>query len=209
MGRRPADVEAARPRRVPRGHQGFWTLIREMKLFTVSDLDGRCNVDRATVRDFVKRLVRAGFVEVADRTDDAGGVVYRLAVDPGPEAPKVRRDGTVAPPGSARENMWRTMKRLGAFTPRELAVAASTADHPVNAADANSYLRYLRLAGYVTVAESSTPHRQARYRFVRRRDSGPLPPMVQRVRRVFDPNVGAVVWTQAGDGEGGDDADRG
>lgn len=218
MGRRRADVEAARGDRVPRGHQGFWSVIRELKEFTIADLDGRSNVHRDTIREFVKRLERAGVVEVVG-TDPANTVartsqakagvrasppkVYRLVKDLGPEAPRVRRDGTVVPAGSARENMWRTMKRLGVFTARDLAVAASTAAHPVDPEDAKSYVRYLRLAGYIKLVREADPHRQAQYRFVKSMDTGPLPPMVQRVRQVFDPNLRKVVWLQS---DGGVDA---
>lgn len=200
MARRPVHVETLKRARIPRGHQGFWNVIRELRTFTITELDGRSNVRRDTVRDFVKRLERAGVIEVVrEETSSARGgserKVYRLVKDLGPEAPKVRRDGTIMPAGSSRENMWRTMKRLGAFTARELAVAAATETHPVDPEDAKSYLRYLRLAGYVNLVRESDPHRQARYAFNMMKDTGPLPPMVQRVRQVFDANLGAVVWT--------------
>lgn len=193
MGRRPAHIEAEKRARVPRGQQGFWDLIRELRVFTVSQLDGRSNVSRDTIHDYVKRLVRIDVVAV-EKTDERGAKVYRLVKDLGPEAPKVRRDGTIVPAGSARENMWRTMKRLGVFTPRELAVAASTATHPVDEADAKSYIRYLRLANYLQQVETGNPRRQARYRFVPAMNTGPVPPMIQRTHQVFDPNLGKVVW---------------
>lgn len=219
MGRRPAHIEAEKRARVPRGQQGFWDLIRELRTFTISQLDGRSNVRRDAIADYVKRLVRAGIVEFTDPLDDAAPAarsprakaglrasptkVYRLVKDSGPEAPKVRRDGTIAPAGSARENMWRTMKRLGVFTPRELAVAASTATHPVDESDAKSYIRYLRLANYLQQVTTGNPRRQARYRFVAAMNTGPVPPMIQRTHQVFDPNLGRVVWRGDLQGVGG------
>lgn len=202
MGRRPAHIEAEKRARVPRGQQGFWELIRELRTFTISQLDGRSNVSRDAIADYVKRLVRIGAVAV-DKTDERGAKVYRLVKDLGPEAPKVRRDGTIAPHGSARENMWRTMKRLGAFTPRELAVAASTATHLVDAEDAKSYLRFLRLANYIQLVTPGNARRQARYRFVAAMNTGPIPPAIQRTRQVFDANLGKVVWRGDLQGDGG------
>ncbi|MEW6490806.1 MAG: hypothetical protein AB1578_23205, partial [Thermodesulfobacteriota bacterium] len=65
---------------------------------------------------------------------------------------------------------------------------ASIEEHVVGEADAEHYCRYLAKAGYL----ARVGHR--RYRHLPRRRTGPLPPQIQRVRQVFDPNTGEVVW---------------
>ena len=174
-----------------RGHQHFWTAMRERRRFTIRDIDGAGNANLYTVRDYIKRLARAGILTRVDVTD-TGADVYEIARDPGPEAPAVRRDGTeTRRPGAGAEQMWRSMKMLKTFTYFELSIASSTDDVRVKPQTAKDYVKHLLAAGYLVVVTPATPKTKAVYRLVR--NTGPLAPMIQKTKWVWDPNKRAVM----------------
>lgn len=196
MGRLPVDVQARLRVRVPRGQQGFWEVIRDLKTFTVKDIDQRCGGARQTVRDFVKRLERAGYVEAEDTDAATGAIRYRLLIDQ-PDAPQLRRDGSPARQRLGQEQMWRVMRMsgTGGFTAADLALTASTEEHPVPLTAAQSYLKALKRAGYLMVVQPGKPgHRPGTgsltvYRLIPSMKTGPLAPQVQRIKAVWDPNL--------------------
>lgn len=186
-----------------RGFEAFWRVILEMDRsqgrFTITDIVMGTNAGRDTIRDYVMRLQRAGYIAVAGNDGGATGraKVYRLVKRPA-EAPRLRRDGTEVNQGQPREQMWRTAKIIKEFSPKDLAINASTEECQVSEIDAKDYCKYLLKAGYIAVkrpAKSGAAGRQAIYRFLSTRNTGPKAPMVQRVKAVFDPNLGEVVWT--------------
>jgi hypothetical protein len=193
MGRAAVDKLAAS--RIPAGHDGLWQVIRQLRRFSVVALQEYTGHRKDTVRDYVKRLERAGYLKLSDeqplrRTSPTK--IYELVKDMGQEAPRLRRDGSPARENLGNEQMWRTMKMLKRFTGRDLAIAASTDEHAVEESTARKYAQVLAKAGYLAIQTESAPGRQAVYRFVK--STGPKPPMIQRVKQVFDPNLRAVVW---------------
>ena len=200
MPRRPVDKLAAQNLR---GYQAYWRIIldlgRDGAAITVTDVHARTSADRDDVRQYLLALERGGYLELVDQRRRAhnrpGAKCYRLLKSP-QDAPRLRRDGSPVEMGSAREQMWRTIRMLGTFTLRDLVVAASTERTPIKEQDAADYLRYLRLAGYLASRRQALPGGPAVYRLLPGRYTGPRPPMVQRTRRVWDPNLGQVVWSQ-------------
>ncbi len=180
----------------------IWHAIKGLspELFTARDVHRETGCSRGQVDDYIKALVAAGYLAV-DRAGDAPGApnLYRLERDCGREAPRVRRDGSKVTQGLGREQMWRTMRILGEFTALDLAVQASTEEVQVKPATAVEYCRFLALAGYLAVV--SLGHGTGRggvasqYRLRPARHTGPLPPMIQRVKQVYDPNLNQVVWS--------------
>ncbi|WP_427550920.1 hypothetical protein ACQE3D_18270 [Methylomonas sp. MS20] len=172
--------------------QRIWEKIRELKEFglprLVRALPGTIHKD--TTRTYVTSLAKAGFI-----TLDAETKLYTLTRDNGVEAPKVRKDGTMVNAGSGQENMWRTLRSapnpLGYV---DLAYLASTEQTVVAPAAARDYLANLEKAGYLAC-------HAGKYRLLPEHNTGPRPPMVQRIKQVYDPNLGAVVWTDAKDGD--------
>jgi hypothetical protein len=111
--------------------------------------------------------------------------LYRLLRDEGVEAPRVRPDGSRVTMGQGREAMWRTMRILTRpWTPRELAVHASTEEHPVALQEAQDYAQRLCRAGYLHRTAAQT------YRLIPARYTGPQPPRIQRTKAIWDPNLG-------------------
>ncbi len=179
----------------------IWAAIRDLKTFTAGDLWGEmpigAGISKDLIRDYLKGLENAGYLQRCGR--DGRQVRYRLAKDVGVEAPRVRKDGTPVTQGRGREALWRTLKILGEFDARELAAAASTEQTPVSLAEAKEYCAYLHKAGYLILARAGGPGLPARYRFNPRRNTGPKPPAIQRVKRLYDPNLGKVVWQKEDD----------
>lgn len=199
-GRKPAHLAAAGGK--PQGRQGIWEAIRAQRDgFTIASLGAATDIHRDTIRTYVRGLHAAGYVEVPAPI----APFYRLVRDVGVEAPRVTRDGKPVTQGAAREQMWRTMKMMAAdFSWRDLAITASTEAVAVAEEDAKDYCANLAKAGYLMVASpgKGTPSARkgggmpTRYRFNRSKNTGPKPPMVQRLQSVFDPNLGKIVWTE-------------
>lgn len=190
--------------RVPRGNQGFWEIIRELRTFTITDIDGRCNTHRQTIRDFVKRLEKGGYVRAVGNVEH-DAIQYELVKDQ-PEAPRLRRDGTDAQDmGRGQDQMWRAIKMLGEFTARDIAIHASTDQVKVRLNSAQSYLKHLHRAGYLMVSRPAKPGHKpgtgemAAYRLIPNMNTGPMAPQVQRTEWVFDPNRRQVMGPEGGE----------
>lgn len=194
----PADVKARLTVRVPRGQQAFWEIMRELRTFTLGDVEQRCNVHRDTIGEYVRRLAKAKIVAATDKRGTE--IVYRLLVDQA-DAPSVRRDGTLTiPQGIGQERMWRSMKMLKTFDAPELAAAASLDDVTVTTATAADYIKNLYHAGYlsvVTPAKGGGTGYPARYRLRPNMITGPLAPQIQRTQWVWDPNRKCVMGPEA------------
>lgn len=194
MPRRPALETVKLTARVPRGQDHFWTVIRQLDSggpWSVSEVSSFTSDHEASVRDYVRRLARAGIVhKVEDRRQ---GRFYRLTARPG-AAPSLRRDGTVLPL-PAQQRLWNAMRSMPQWTVRELSYAAA-ADAPVPAATADRYVTHLERAGYFTIVVPARAGRggtQAVYRLRRAMNTGPLAPQILQVRAVLDRNRGEIV----------------
>jgi hypothetical protein len=203
MARKPAHLELAGGRG-PR--QRIWEVIRKQaKDFTGPGIEKATCIDLATIRTYVQVLELGGFIEqISARTRFTERQHYRLLRDVGVEAPRLDRKGNVVRP-TGNENMWRTMRIMGDFTAAELAIRSSTADIKVAEQTAKTYLHALAVAGYLTVVEEGHPFirgvgaRQSRYRLMPTKYTGPRPPMIQRTKCVYDPNLAKVVWHEEPD----------
>ncbi len=212
-GRKPVDLVAASAGGKLVGRDAIWATIRQQREFTRESLwlalEREQGDHRKSIDSYLTCLKNGGYIEViekrwinqdGDRRQGEAGTfecVYLLARDCGVEAPRLRKDGSEVTQGRNRENMWRTMRIIGEFDYRELAIAASTEEVPVNLSDAKDYVYHLNKANYLVVTKDAHKGRHstlARYRLVPSRYTGPKPPQVQRVRQVFDPNLNKVVW---------------
>lgn len=185
--RRAADQQHASPR------QTIWTELRQQPDgMTARAISDRTGILCKTVCDYLISLCRAGYLDVVAEAAVQGDREYALVRDAGHEAPRVRRDGSAVPAGGGTEAMWRTMQVLGEFTHVDLAHHATTDRCAVSEATAATYVSILAKSGYLVTVRPAQSRlgRPALYRLIRR--SGPKPPQVQRVKRVFDPNTGEV-----------------
>lgn len=191
-GRKPIDLEMQGGKT---NRQRVWEVLRANgEAFTLYLLIRLCRVDEETVRTFILALQRGGWIEVVSGQAFEERV-FRLIRDNGAEAPAVKRDGSPSTAGHSNEAMWRALRILGEVDADELAAAASTAS-PTAVATASKYLLWLNRAGYVVVTRPSKPGTKARYRLAAGKNTGPKPPMIQRIGQVFDANLGQVVYRQ-------------
>lgn len=177
-----------------KGHKAIWDhIVAHGGQFNISDIEQKTNVHRNTVRDYVKRLVRAGYADV----EDIDGIKHYRLLKKSFEAPRLRRDGkpSVAH-GTVNDQMWRSMKMMSRFNKHDLAIHASTISAPVKVTTAESYIKLLCRAGYLQCVKESKPGKAAEYVFLKSKNTGFRAPMIQRTKSVFDPNLKKVVWVQ-------------
>ncbi|MFW5499619.1 MULTISPECIES: hypothetical protein [unclassified Maridesulfovibrio] len=192
MGRKPIDKQAAE--NAPRGQEHYWQVMQQLDCdagFTLDAVYRKTNSSKAVIKEYMGRLLKAGFLEVV-RSEKEGIITrhfYSIAKR-SRFAPKVDRDGKLLPP-SKRDHMWRTMRMNKNFTIRELVALASTDEVVIKPADAKDYIKHLSHAGYV----KNIGKKGNAFKFLLIQNTGPLPPKIQRIKQVFDPNLNKVVWT--------------
>lgn len=182
---------------VPRGHDGFWTVIRQLDAegpWTQRDVVDRCNVDRASIKDFVLRLVAGRFAEQVGvkpnrGTGNVDAKLYRL-LRTQLETPRLNRKGEPYPE-PLYATLWRSMKMTKVFTVEELAQLASTEERPITVARTRNYLNHLERAGVVLRAPSPSRGKTVHFRLAR--NLGPKAPSVMQTHVVFDPNSRQVI----------------
>lgn len=198
MARKPVHLTMGRGR-LRGGRQAAWEAMRRLQRFTTADIASAGRMEITGARDYLTSLQRGGYIAIAEIVKGGGAArtyIYELVRDIGIEAPRLRKDGRPCVQGLAREQMWRTMKILTDFDYRDLAIAATTEDISVSEGNSRDYIHYLLTAGYLHLTAAGGPARPARYQFVRAMNTGPQPPMVQRTKVVFDPNLGRIVWQE-------------
>ena len=169
------------------GRECIWDVIRRQKTFTVPDLESQVPMHISSVREYVLALEKAGYI--AKTTQPAHlfvAIWYQLAKD-APTAPRVRKDGSEIIQGRGQENMWRAMRVLKEFSAVDIAITASAGGVMVSLRAAKAYCGKLCQAGYIMA-------KNGRFRFVPSMYTGPKPPMIQRNKQVYDPNLKKVVW---------------
>lgn len=182
----------------PRGQQHMWDIMLELNVhggFTLQLVHEFTNASQATVADYIKRLRRGGFLSVIQEEPTGVGNSkrnYYHITKMRREAPRLRKDGTECPP-TKRESMWRTMRMIGKFSCNDLVVTASP-ETPIKLQDAKDYCKRLHKAGYLRCIELAKRGKTAVYILIK--NTGPKPPMVQRTKTIFDPNLNKVVLSK-------------
>lgn len=180
--------------RIPRGREGYWEIIRHLDTvqdtFTVKDIDRESNVEPGQIREYVRLLVKGGFlrIECHERRRGSDVPVYRLVKKP-KSAPRLRANGSVIF-ATAQEQIWTAIRSLKTFGVDELVFAATTDDVKVTKAFAQRYVTRLTTAGYLAVVQSQAGrHRKQAWRLKPNQNTGPKPPVPYRVTAMWDPNL--------------------
>lgn len=172
--------------------------LRDISLLQVEPLSD------SLISDYLRNLFTGGFITRTNPDAPRATVAYYALIrDVGVEAPRVRRDGSLPPP-PGREQLWRTLKIIGAFTGQDLADAASTPKVLVAKATADEYIKMLSRAGYLQTVVEPSPGVPGRYRLVPRHWTGPMAPMIRRTKDLYDPNIGEVIYSRVTKIEGGE-----
>lgn len=191
MSRRRADQMNRCPKK-SHGQQAVWAEIRQLQDFTIADIANVVDMKANSIREYVKRLHAGGYVKLDSNLPS--GHRYVLIKDTGRTAPRLQKDGSTVIQGGGTASMWRTMRMMAQFSPNDL-VTHSPTKTPVKINSAKDYTGMLFRAGYLRVLQKAKPllSRPAVYKLIR--NTGPQPPQIQRVKQVFDPNLGKVVYT--------------
>ncbi len=178
MARKPIHLTMTGGK-LPRQHmwEAIRSLSRDPKGLTTYNVARLSSQDDEAVGSYLRALQKAGIVE---RLESLGkrNARWKLTRDEGAEAPRVNKGGQRVP-SSAVENVWRTLRILGALSAAEAAEHASVNGVTMTELAARTYLQGLTLAGYVTRTDG-TPGKPARYHLVRQRYTGPQHPVYQR-----------------------------
>ena len=166
--------------------QAIWDAIRRLETFTTREVRNETLLTMDSVRDYLEGLEAAGYIAPSVKVQGYP-TVWKILKDIGVEAPRVRKDGSPVTQGQGRENMWQAMRILRTFTARELAVAARTPECMVRESTAADYAKHLHKAGYLSKQDCV-------YHMLPTAFTGPLAPMIQRTKRVWDPNQRKVRW---------------
>ena len=176
----------------------IWTAIRSLpQPWTLVDIAMCSKCEHGKVRDYVRSLVRANIVAVTTPGQPRRvPMQYTLADDRGVSAPRVRKDGSPLPP-TGRARMWKAMRILKVFTETELAQHASLPEAPVAEGEVHTYCLWLARGGYLRSGGE-----RDRWSFIPGKDTGAKAPQVLRIKQLYDPNTGEVVYqskTEGGD----------
>lgn len=184
-GRRAPEVLAAHPH--AHGREAVLKALSEAaEPLSATALARAASVPVRTASSALATLRDEGRVVELPSTAKWGGSTWQLCPAAPPSGPQAE---------SGRERMWRTMKLLRTFTPRDLAVHASLPGAEVADAEGVHYCRMLARAGYLVIAQPPVLGRHARqasYRLVK--STGPKAPQVTRLKAVWDPNEQRLAW---------------
>ncbi|GAB7078347.1 hypothetical protein [Megalodesulfovibrio paquesii] len=166
------------------GNDAVWTAMLELadagRDITVAAVGAKVLRGKGEIREYLRRLCLAGVCTATPGQGIGAMTTYRLTQRPA-QAPHLDKEGKPFPE-TDQQRMWRGLRMMKACTAVDLATAVS-----VKESVAYTYLKMLAHAGYVTRSGDQ-------YRLVRQH--GPLAPMIQKVKQVYDPNLQAVVWPQ-------------
>ena len=182
-------------RPIAAGQDHFWRVMRDLDRdgpWTVSDVSARSpGASRDTVVEYNRRLVKGGYVAAVDTMPD-GTIRYRI-IRKASRAPVVKRDGSTGSHGAVNRQIWTAIRSLGSFSYRELVVAASTEEVPVQEVTARDYLRRLCDAGYLRIVDPGKPRTPCTYALKRSMNTGPDAPKVLRTKLIWDPNRNEII----------------
>ena len=200
MPREPVDLN---PRQAAgQGELMVWSAIRSLAAkspykpsirgrgageFTRADVEKASRCSKETVNTLLQKLLKGGYVEKLS-AERFKRHKFCLIQDVGVEPPRLNPDGSPAPE-SGQQRMWRAARILKSFTPQELAAAASSGGPSVTLETAKSYCRMLAKAKYLVGGPDT---------WTLVRQTGPLAPMIQKAKQVYDPNLGQVVHCPCG-----------
>lgn len=197
MPRKPVHLELAGGKSQ---RQRIWEAIRDTKgkQFTQPDVSYG-GMETSTVREYLTGLANAGYLEIAHKgSAPCISSKFRLVRDTGAEAPRVRKNGEEVTQGHGNEAMWGAMQALGTFSYALLAEMSGATIQTVK-----SYCLALSRAGYLTLESEGKKSGRgatcAKFRLLKSRVHGPRPPMITRLKAVYDPNIHEIVWQQNAD----------
>lgn len=193
MPRKPISLELSGGKTK---RQRIWDRIRATggATFEIAEVTPG-DIHKGTAKSYLDALVLGGYL---GWNLIGNSKLYFLIKDSGIEAPRVTKQGDQVTQGQGNEALWGAMQALGSFNARVLAEMSGVKEITVK-----SYCKMLHRAGYLTVDRKGKGMGSggigAQYRLLTSKVNGPRPPMITRLKAVYDPNIHEIVWQQNAD----------
>lgn len=192
-------LSASNPHTIVRNdYEKLWDMLRAtadgVTIRDVARTIPSINYDKA--KAWLGALNSAGYVsrEQIDLTRNLPTYCYQLIRDIGQKPPRIDSKGAPKPP-SVNEAIWRTIRILRTFNANQIIASGSTPELVLNIASVRQYLRHLHSAGYLQVRQAGQAKQLAIYQLIH--NTGPKAPEVQRGKKIYDGNLGLVVYDPA------------
>lgn len=172
-----------------------WNAALSLREFTYFDIAAAAHYEVKRAATIIRDWERNGIVEGIGKGEKRR-LRFRL-VDPDRFRPlHLRR--AAGRKETTEGNMWTAMRALKAsFTPKDIAIHASTEATGISEEAARSYCRTLMQSGHLVCIRKAVPgRRDAVYRLVC--NSGPLPPRRRMMPVVHDANSGLITPLSGG-----------
>lgn len=178
-------------------NEQIWDMLRSNgKDLMVSDICQKVDVSYFKAKALLSSWVASGHVrryQSVNPNTKCPQKAYELLRDCGQEPPQV--DGKGKPKAcSGNELVWRTLRILKVCNANQIVASATDATATLNIRAVRQYLRQLHMAGYLVMLEQAQGQ-LAVYRLMH--NTGPRAPEVQRGKKIYDGNLGMVVYDPA------------
>lgn len=196
--RNPAfDFKPSAPVRNMR--EQVWDILRQGKGVTTTEICEQVNeANRKQIEYWLKGWIAGGYIKVIGLKRPYQNLIIR---DIGQEPPRVDSLGKpIAMP--LNESVWRAMRIQKTFNARQLVASTSAVLH-INTV--RTYLRQLAMAGYlkeVCVEQGLLTTYQLM------ENTGCKPPQILRGKKVFDQNLGIIVYDPKPQNQNQEETDR-
>ena len=171
-----------------------WDMLRaNREQLLVSNVIDKVDVSYFKAKALLNSWKRSGHVrryQTINPKTKCPQQAYELLLDCGQEPPQV--DGKGLPKScSGNELIWRTLRILKVCNANQIVASATDV---LNIKTVRQYLRQLHMAGYLMMVDA--PRGQlAVYRLMQ--DTGPRAPQVKRGKKVYDGNLGQIMYDPA------------
>lgn len=136
--------------------------------------------------NFVAKLKRLGLLHECGKRD--GQVLF--SIHDGEKRRQTATEKRQSPQGA----MWTIMRVLKTFSPLDIHLALGASHPEITQKVVTTYCQQLLRADYFRVIQKANKQRPARYQLIK--DTGPLPPTVQRKAVIIDGNDGKVAHVE-------------
>lgn len=160
--------------------EAAWIVALRLQQFGYAEISSEMTIPIEFATHIVQTWNRDGRIRVITPHVGSGRMLFEVV-----PAHELR---IVAAQGDAHDQMWTAMRKLGSFSPVDIA-AHCAAD--VSLEDARAYCRMLLAAGYMRVVSKAVPgKKEAIYRLFR--ITGVQAPREKRIRCIVDENLGTA-----------------
>ncbi|WP_199508595.1 MULTISPECIES: hypothetical protein [unclassified Psychrobacter] len=191
----PNPLLATRTDIVRSDYEKLWDMLRTAEdgviISDVARTIPTINYDKA--KAWLSALMCAGYVsrEQIKLTRKLPTYRYLLTRDIGQTPPRIDAKGAPKPV-SVGEAVWRTIRIIKTFNANQVIASGSTPERPLNSASVRQYLKELYNAGYLQIRQAGQAKQLAVYQLLH--NTGPKAPEIQRGKKVYDANLGMIVY---------------